>query len=728
MKKKIVFCLLITLVMGIAGSASAALVAEYLFDTDGSDTSGFGNNATLENGAVIVADPLGVRGNVLDVSANSGSAHALVTDNAQFALTGGAGTLDFWVLNDGSFNAGGSDVIIENEWDDYTVQRSGSTNFAYSKWNGDTVDNSVVHTVDIYDGQWHHITTWFDETAGTRDYTIDGVTISDAFTGTLNQTAGDLYIGAYSNHGLYTNTYSWQGYIDDLRIYDIKRDQDPVADVGTIDPCSISVTEDPCDTPSDTYTITLTEQPPAGATFRVYLDPNDLWGGSPYLEQVTVSPAKAGDPNTALDIVFDSANWDTPVTVTVTAFNDTIGEFDDLHLTLNHSLVLVSGGPVADPNWAKAGLANSALDVAVADDDMRYAVTIDTIDPCGIEVSEQDPCAADVYTVVLEKQPGTPSTLEVVIETDGQTTVAPTSLVFSNSDWDTPQTVSVYAVDDTVGEDETHTGDISHSVPMNLTWNTVLDEPFDSMGSWTGVDPNNAPADPDPADDLAIVNGAMRTSWSTAALAPVTLGTYYRATIVMDPNGWESYSEIYIRIAPNTDPYDLSGGLRIEYWNGGLNIYGGPGSSTVGAVTINPASTYEFVITDMDDIVTVTMTEVGDALNTATATVAGVSGIGVGSEIAFGHLAGTASFIDWLSFKYEEPTSAPTADQLEWADASIEYDPTASIADNDCIGPGIDRSSSPADIDNNCRVDLADFAAFAGMFLDCTLPEGVSCF
>ena len=103
-------------------------MGEYLFAVDGSDTSGFGNNGAMVNGAVVVADPLASgRGNVLDVSANNGSAHMLVLDNAQFALGGGAGTLDFWVLNDGVY-ANGSDVIIENEWDDYTVQRADQNN------------------------------------------------------------------------------------------------------------------------------------------------------------------------------------------------------------------------------------------------------------------------------------------------------------------------------------------------------------------------------------------------------------------------------------------------------------------------------------------------------------------------------------------------------------------------------------------------------------------------
>jgi len=215
--KKLRICLIAVLVLSFAGTASAAVVGEYLFATDGSDTSGYGNNGAMVNGAAVVADPLGIRGNVLDVSANNGSAHMLVADNAQFALGGGAGKLDFWVLNDGVYG-NGSDVIIENEYDDYTVQRSGSTDVAYSKWNG---IGTIIHTVNLYDGQWHHIVTSFNEAAGTQDYVIDGIKISGASAGTLNQSAGDLYVGAYSGVGTYGGNYSWHGYIDDLVIHDI---------------------------------------------------------------------------------------------------------------------------------------------------------------------------------------------------------------------------------------------------------------------------------------------------------------------------------------------------------------------------------------------------------------------------------------------------------------------------------------------------------------------------
>ena len=47
------FCFFGILLLVLAGTASAGLLAEYLFDVDGSDTSTYGNYASLVNGAVV---------------------------------------------------------------------------------------------------------------------------------------------------------------------------------------------------------------------------------------------------------------------------------------------------------------------------------------------------------------------------------------------------------------------------------------------------------------------------------------------------------------------------------------------------------------------------------------------------------------------------------------------------------------------------------------------------
>ncbi|OVE77886.1 hypothetical protein BVX99_01360, partial [bacterium F16] len=58
--------------------------------------------------------------------------------------------------------------------------------------------------------------------------------------------------------------------------------------------------------------------------------------------------------------------------------------------------------------------------------------------------------ATDTYTVVLDSQPN--ATVTVAITSDAEVSVSPSSLNFTTSDWDTPQTVTVTALNDSVAE------------------------------------------------------------------------------------------------------------------------------------------------------------------------------------------------------------------------------------------------------------------------------------
>jgi predicted extracellular nuclease len=68
--------------------------------------------------------------------------------------------------------------------------------------------------------------------------------------------------------------------------------------------------------------------------------------------------------------------------------------------------------------------------------------------------------ATDAYTVVLRKQPTADVTININPGT--QTTITPTALTFTPSNWNVAQSVTVAAVDDTVFEGS-HTGAIAHS-------------------------------------------------------------------------------------------------------------------------------------------------------------------------------------------------------------------------------------------------------------------------
>jgi hypothetical protein len=67
----------------------------------------------------------------------------------------------------------------------------------------------------------------------------------------------------------------------------------------------------------------------------------------------------------------------------------------------------------------------------------------------------------DNYTVQLTRAPSANVTIHIA--PNSQITTSPTSLTFTPSDWSTPQTLTVTAVDDTIIE-ANHTGTINHSL------------------------------------------------------------------------------------------------------------------------------------------------------------------------------------------------------------------------------------------------------------------------
>ena len=180
-------------------------------------------------------------------------------------------------------------------------------------------------------------------------------------------------------------------------------------------------------TQSDTYTVALTSQP---------------------AQDVTVSLASSGGHVTVTSpLTFTPANWSTPQTVTVTAVNDSIqeGPYSD---TVTHT---VSSG---DANYD--GLAVPDVSVAIQDDDKAGVLIQQT--GGGTTVTEGG--ATDTYALQLTAQPL--SDVTVTLTPASQVTVSATTLTVTSANWNTPQSVTVSAVDDAVAEG-THTGSVAHA-------------------------------------------------------------------------------------------------------------------------------------------------------------------------------------------------------------------------------------------------------------------------
>ena len=177
---------------------------------------------------------------------------------------------------------------------------------------------------------------------------------------------------------------------------------------------------------SSTYTMVLAAEPASSATVALFAT-----------DAVTVSPTSHE---------FTASNWDTPVTITVTAAQDM-----DL---LNENLV-VSHRAMIDTMFYDLGV----VFVTVADDE--FPVLIFT--PESMTVAEGDTTS---YTVKLSSDPKTAVSLLLGGDDTSAVTVNQLGLNFTSDNWDVPQAVTVQGIADDDGRDEAVT--IQHILVLTL--------------------------------------------------------------------------------------------------------------------------------------------------------------------------------------------------------------------------------------------------------------------
>ncbi len=172
---------------------------------------------------------------------------------------------------------------------------------------------------------------------------------------------------------------------------------------------------------SASYTVVLDTQPMADVTITVMRSSGDD-------ENLTASPAT---------LTFTNSNWNTEQTVTVSAAEDADSENGTALFT--HA--------VAGPGTVYHGLPAPGVTATESDND-----------PPGVMVSETALSVPEggsaSYTVMLETQPTDDVTITVTrsVSGDEDLTASPATLTFTNSNWNTEQTVTVSAAEDDDGE------------------------------------------------------------------------------------------------------------------------------------------------------------------------------------------------------------------------------------------------------------------------------------
>jgi hypothetical protein len=194
----------------------------------------------------------------------------------------------------------------------------------------------------------------------------------------------------------------------------------------------------------DTYTVRLASPPASEVTLTLTSSDSSQFtvdgAGTVTLAFEPTAPTPgvpARCPGTSATALKASCQWDTPQTVHILAVDNPEGE-----LTYIGSIRQDTAG---DPNFA--GAANPYIAVTVLDDDASIKVT-QTDGSTSVHEGPAGTGTSDTYSIVLTRAPA--FSVAITLTTDGQVAVDQGTLFFDADSWDTPQVVTVTAVDDHV--------------------------------------------------------------------------------------------------------------------------------------------------------------------------------------------------------------------------------------------------------------------------------------
>ena len=284
---------------------------------------------------------------------------------------------------------------------------------------------------------------------------------------------------------------------------------------------------------SDSYEVVLTSQPS---------------------HDVTVTITHSGDGDISIgdqELTFTDSDWETPQAVTVSAAQDDDARDDTA--TLSHS--------VASTDTDYTGIGVSEVEVAVTDDETAGV----SIRPEELTIAEG---ASDSYEVVLTSQPSHDVTVTITHSGDGDISIGDQELTFTDSDWETPQAVTVSAAQDDDARDDTAT--LSHSVASADTDYNGIAVPEVAV---TVTDDETAGVKVAPTR-LAIPEDASTTY--TVALTsrpsrPVVVALSHSgdpdisanlAQVIFEPSEWDNPGTVTVQASRDADAVDDTATLR----------------------------------------------------------------------------------------------------------------------------------------------------------------------
>ncbi|MCY4324329.1 MAG: Ig-like domain-containing protein, partial [Gammaproteobacteria bacterium] len=295
---------------------------------------------------------------------------------------------------------------------------------------------------------------------------------------------------------------------------------------------------------------------------------------------VTVTPSSSDPGAVAVSgaLTLTSTNWNEPQTVTVSAVDD--GDRADESVVVTHAVVGYPG-------------VSSAPDVAVtvADDDEDEDEDDAAVGNPALVASADSLVLTEggegSYTLVLVERPTNEVTVSITAVGGAALDVSPPSLTFGVGDWDRPQSVTVAALEDDDGADES--GSLTHSA---------------TGGGYEGVGAEVAVTvtDNDEAS-LAVSETSLSLDEGGSASYTVALATRPPSAVTVEiavsggagvelsassltftPSNWSEAQTVTVSANEDDDAADGAGTLRHAATGGG---YEGVGAEVAVTVTDN---------------------------------------------------------------------------------------------------------------------------------------------
>ena len=437
--------------------------------------------------------------------------------------------------------ANGGDYVNVTEELTVTVTDDEDTNVLVSRAELSVEEGNATgtsYTVKLSSEPTAAVTVEIGGHSGT-DLRLSGVSTSSTLTFTASDwnseqtvtvTAGDDP-DAYNDTATLTHTASGGDYAGVTRDLPVTVDDDETA--------SIVLSE----------TTLVPEENATGATYTVRLS---------HVPTVTVTVGIGGHTGTDLTLsglsasstlTFTASNWNSPRTVTVTAAHDADAVND--RETLTHT---AEGGEYGD--------VTRELPVTVNDDEETGVVlSPESLGP----IAEG---AGETYTVSLSSEPTATTTVGITGHGDAPLSLsglsASSTLTFTASNWDTPQTVTVTAdedpdaVDDSVTLTHTANGGDYVDVTKELTVTVTDDEVTDLKLSATSLNPVEGAAGTtytvrltsEPTAAVTVeIGGHSGTDLRLSGVSP-------SSTLTFTASNWDTAQTVTVRANEDPDAAD----------------------------------------------------------------------------------------------------------------------------------------------------------------------------